>query len=261
MPRPDHIIRSLFSKSKLAKKLLSDKELLLQQELGTYTAVIEKHFEYFNELSTALKQRFLHRVHSFKQKRDFHYIGLQPSVEIPILVSAAAVQITFGLRNHKMSFFKKIYIMADEYVYGVSTQPWIGHVNRKGIFISWKHFLYGYSVNSDRHNVGLHEMAHALVYANFLGGFNAEQHFVHHFEKYQTKTNSFMREEKWQVCKLFTEQAINDFQECWAECVELFFENPQDLNQEYPELYQAIKILLNQDPINKIKILQPAVTT
>lgn len=149
--------------------------------------------------------------------------------------------------------------MADEYTYGPGLQPWIGHVNRKGIFISWKHFLHGYSVNSDRHNVGLHEMAHALVYANFLGGFNAEQHFVEHFEKYQTKTNELMCEEKWKLCKLFSEQAINNFQECWAECAELFFENPLELNQEYPELYNAIKMILNQDPLNKIKILRPSI--
>ena len=68
-----------------------------------------------------------------------------------------------------------------------------------------------------------------------------------------------MREDKWKVCKLFTDQAINNFQECWAECVELFFENPVELNQEYPELYDAIKMILNQDPLHKIKIVQPVI--
>jgi MtfA peptidase len=122
-----------------------------------------------------------------------------------------------------MSFFRNIYIMADEYTYGLSQEPWIGHVNRKGIFISWKHFLQGYSVNSDRSNLGLHETAHALVYANFLGGFSAEKHFIEHFARYQSKTNSLMRDEKWSLCKLFSQQAINNSQECWAECAELFF--------------------------------------
>ena len=238
---------------------MSGEEIILQKELEAHAELIGKHFEYFKELSTSHQQRFLRRVHSFKYRKKFHYIGLQPAPEIPVLISAAAVQITFGLRKYKMSFFDNIYIMADEYVYGLSQQPWIGHVNRKGIFISWKHFLYGYSVNSDRHNVGLHEMAHALVYANFLGGLSAEQHFVDHFEKYQTKTNNLMKEDKWKLCKLFTEQAIDNFHECWAECIELFFENPVELSEAYPELYNSIKVTLNQDPINKIKILQPVI--
>ena len=57
----------------------------------------------------------------------------------------------------------------------------------------------------------------------------------------------------------FNELSDNNYQECWAECAELFFENPRELNQEYPELYNTIKIILNQDPLNKIKILQPKV--
>jgi Mlc titration factor MtfA (ptsG expression regulator) len=59
--------------------------------------------------------------------------------------------------------------------------------------------------------------------------------------------------------KLFSQQAINNFQQCRAECAELFFENPLDVSQEYPELYNAIKVILNQDPLNKIKILQPVI--
>ena len=146
--------------------------------------------------------------------------------------------------------------MAYEYNYGLSPEPWIGHVNRKGIFISWKHFIHGYTINDDRSNVGLHEMAHALVYANFLGGFNAERHFINHFERYQSRANKLMCEEKWKLCGLFSPQTINNFHECWAECVELFFENPVELNKEYPELYQIIRVTLNQDPLNKIKILE-----
>jgi Mlc titration factor MtfA (ptsG expression regulator) len=261
MSRLDLIIRSLFRQSKFANTFFSDNEIVVQKELEWYSELISKYFEYFNELSVPQKQRFLRRVHSFKHKKEFHYIGLEASPQVPVLICAAAVQLTFGLRKYKMSFFRHIYIMADEYTYGLSSQPWIGHVNRKGIFISWKHFLHGYSVNSDRHNVGLHEMAHALVYANFLGGFSAEQHFVDYFEKYQTKTNGLMREEKWRICNLFSEQAINNFQECWAECAELFFENPSELNQHYPELYDAIKVILNQDPLNKIKILSPNVAS
>ncbi|MBC7829306.1 MAG: zinc-dependent peptidase [Chitinophagaceae bacterium] len=171
MLRLDLIIRSLFRKYKIARSVFSDNEILVRKELEWYSGLISQHFEYFNELSTPHKQRFLRRVHSFKRGKEFHYVELEISPQIPVLVSTAAVQITVGLRKYKMSFFNDIYIMADAYTYGFSQHPWIGHVNRKGIFISWKHFLQRYSDNTDMNNVGLHEMAHALVYANFREDF------------------------------------------------------------------------------------------
>jgi Mlc titration factor MtfA (ptsG expression regulator) len=69
-----------------------------------------------------------------------------------------------------------------------------------------------------------------------------------------------MQEEKWKLCLLFSKQAINNFHECWAEYAELFFENPVELHKQYPELYNTIGIILNQDPLNRIKILRPLLT-
>jgi Mlc titration factor MtfA (ptsG expression regulator) len=56
---------------------------------------------------------------------------------------------------------------------------------------------------------------------------------------------------------LFSAQGRISYHEAWAEGVELFFENPADLNGYYPNLYALIKKLLNQDPLNKVKILKP----
>ena len=45
--------------------------------------------------------------------------------------------------------------------------------------------------------------------------------------------------------------AETNLQEFWAESVELFFEKPFDFNSHYPNVYKALKLLLNQDPLNK----------
>ena len=227
----------------------------LKQELEEYRQYIVPHFSYFNELSDLGKERFLQRVFWFKRKKQFHYQGLQPEPYIPVLISACAVQITFGLRKYRMPFFKHIYIMADQYRYGLNTQTWQGHVNRQGIYLSWKHFMHGYKVPADRYNVGLHEMAHALVYVNFLGASGRDRNFAEQFLQYKSKAESMLLKLKHLPNALFTEQASHNYHECWAESVELFFENPVELYQQYPELYNLIKVLLNQDPVNKIKIV------
>jgi len=236
------------------KKLLRSftmSEAELREELVQYEQIIKPHFHYFNGLSQAEQQRFLQRVFWFKRNKRFHYHDIDPDPAIPVLVSACAVQITFGLRKYRMPFFKDIHILRDQYHYGQSSQPWIGHVNRKGIHLSWKHFMQGYSVHGDRYNVGLHEMAHALVYVNFLGARGSDPHFAEQFVQYKAKAEALLPSLKAYPCKLFTEQAAHNYHECWAESVELFFENPVELKQHYPELYEHTKKLLNQDPAGK----------
>ena len=50
---------------------------------------------------------------------------------------------------------------------------------------------------------------------------------------------------------LYSDYALRNFQEFWAESVEIFFEKPVEMESHYPQLYQTMKGLLNQDPINK----------
>ena len=226
----------------------------LHAELIKYDEIISNHLVYFTELTALEKERFLERTFHFRKLKNFHYTGLDPSDEIEVLISACAAQITFGLTKYKMPFFKDIYVLADQYHLGANQQDWVGHVNRDGIYLSWKHFLLGYSNNNDRYNVGLHEMAHALEYVNFLGFFGGTPDFRDEFMLYKRQAEITFPNDQHD---LFSEQGKSNYHEAWAEGVELFFENPAELNQNYPNLYRLIKQLLNQDPLNRIKILKP----
>ncbi len=46
---------------------------------------------------------------------------------------------------------------------------------------------------------------------------------------------------------LYSDNALGNTQEFWAESIELFFEKPTALFQYHPELYRQISSLLNQD--------------
>lgn len=246
-------IRILYNRSKNLLELITENEDEVQQELAVYLRVIEIHSGYFREMKSTEKQRFVYRCYRFNKNKTYQYTGMEPDAMIPILVSAAAVQITFGLRNYRMSYFRKIFISADAYTYGNSDIPWAGHVNRRGIYLSWKHFREGLAQENDRNNVGLHEMAHALVYSNFLDIANAETHFIEQFELYRIRFH-LNESEGLERGGLFTPQAFKNYHECWAEGVELFFENPHELYEKYPEIYNCIKNILNQDSLNQVKI-------
>lgn len=250
------LIQNVTKKLSASARKVVDAFSITESDLLEYQGYIAPHNPYFNELDDAGKERFLRRVFRFRRGKRFHYQELEADPQIPVLISACAVQITYGMRKYRMPYFKDIYVLADQYTYGLSKQPWIGHVNRQGIFLSWKHFLQGFNIQGDRCNVGLHEMAHALVYVNFLGDFGADRNFAEQFMVYKYRAEQMLSTLN-QSCNLFTAQASQNYHECWAESVELFFENPVELNQHYPVLYNHIKQMLNQDPLNKIKILKP----
>src|SRR5258707_1003986 len=82
---------------------------------NNYSFVIGSLFSYFNDLSVENKMRFVQRVHHFKSTKKFHYIGLEENDDTATLVSASAIQMTFGLKNYLLSHFENIYILADAY--------------------------------------------------------------------------------------------------------------------------------------------------
>jgi Mlc titration factor MtfA (ptsG expression regulator) len=88
---------------------------LFQTTEFEYSTVISQHIPYFNELPETIRKMFLERTVHFRNIKQFTYIGMEQKKEIPILISAAAVQITLGLDKYELPFFKNIYVTPDAY--------------------------------------------------------------------------------------------------------------------------------------------------
>ena len=90
---------------------------------------------------------------------------------------------------------------------------------------------------------------HMLInFQNFETTENIDHDFVHTFSKFNDCGNSAFVEEQIPGNDFYSEYAMRNFQEFWAESVEIFFERPTQLKMIYPDLYGAISDLLNQDP-------------
>ena len=150
---------------------------------NNYSFLIGSVFSYFNDLSPENKRLFVHRVHQFKERKKFHFVGMEEKNDMATLVSASAIQVTFGLENYQLSHFQNIYILADAYRMENDEELYIGHVAPEGIYLSWKHFLHGYSHKNDSVNVAVHEMAHALLYNNFFAQYGMDAHFRLNYER------------------------------------------------------------------------------
>jgi MtfA peptidase len=211
-----------------------------------------RNFAYFKSLSGRGRQRFVERVMDFVRSKEFRAgEGLGGVTdEMKVLISASAVQLTFGLRTFDISHFHTIIVFPRIFYSNMRERYLKGGTTPGGtIFLSWKDFSEGYEHPDDRYNLGLHEMAHALK-LDVLEGYGFDQKFGsyldnweeigrHEFERIRDGSPSFLRS-----------YAGTNMHEFFAVCVEHFFEVPLDFHRHLPDIYNHLCVLLNQDPLN-----------
>jgi len=233
-----------------AKRLYDDKH-------AVYDRVIQQYIPYYQRLDAAQKDRFLKRTLIFMASKKFEFVEMEEEEHMSLLISAAAIQLTFGLQHYLMDHFNTIYILKNDYHFGLLNVPFQGHVSDDGIYLSWNNFLRGNANDHDGDNVGLHEMAHALAYVNFTAHNGEDEEFKRRFWRFsRVGMPIFDRLQAGEITLLGTYAATNR-EEFWAVCVENFFERPSSFKIQLPELYDAMCSLLNQDMLKSGIILTP----
>lgn len=227
---------------------------LYENKHTTYDAILNEYIPYYRNLDAVQKDRFLKRTLIWKASKHFEFVEMVEEEHMSILISATAVQLTFGLQHFLMDHFNKIYVMKRDYHFGLFNVPFQGHVSEDGIYLSWNNFLKSFANYTDGDNVGLHEMAHALAYVNFPEHEHdgEDEVFQHRWRRTFTGIGHqvFDCMQAGEMTMLGSYAATN-YQEFWAVCVENFFERPQTFQIQLPELYDAICKLLNQDLLKR----------
>lgn len=216
-----------------------------------YKESLVQHFIFYNKLKPKDKGRFERKVQYFISSKEFVARGMSAvSDEMKALISASAVQLTFGLPSVSLSHFRTILVYPDNYYSHISRRYHKGEVNPafKIIVLSWRSFVDGYIEHKSGINLGLHEMAHALHLENQIP--NRDYNF---FDKHAWKNFSSIAENQigngnHSKEDLFRKYSIKDIHEFFAVTVENFFERPILFRSQKPELYRTMTRLLNQDP-------------
>jgi hypothetical protein len=211
--------------------------------------VLIRHFPFFVHLLPPDQDKFLGRLKRFIRSKVFIIHDVKGYREMPILISATAVQLTFGLERFLLPHYSIIQIYPQEFIALEPMRVLIGNVSGNTINIAWKQFLEGYKNRFGNSNVGLHEMAHALYYQNVETEEQVDKNFRESFRLFISLGDKIYSIEQQKTIGLYSDYAMKNFQEFWAESIELFFVNPQRLNSHYPELYHLLCDLLCQDPL------------
>jgi MtfA peptidase len=206
---------------------------------------------YFKNLSAGGQQRFVDRV--FKFMEDKNFIGREGLIitdEIRILISASAVQLTFGLKDYTISHLHTINIFPRAFYSKLFETSFKGLATQGGVIsLSWDDFKQGYADEHDKINLGLHELAHALNVDLDENGI-LDDHFADSFSNWKLiAENDIQKLQKGEITFL-RKYGAKSMHEFFAVCIEHFFELPDEFKKTLPELYWNLAFTLNQDPDN-----------
>jgi MtfA peptidase len=217
-------------------------------------ALCRKHlqdFPYFQRLSAQGQNTFIDRVIVFMYNKEFEgREGLRITEQMKVLISAAAVQLTFGLERYMLGNIKKILIYPKTF-FGSRGKEYKGLTSVSGqMLLSWQDFREGYHYPNDRYNLGLHEMSHALQ-LNLYIGTGLDKHFGSYIDTWkdiaQKEFDKMQRHKEPSFLRAYAATNINEF---FAVCIEHFFETPEEFRKALPDVYNHMVVLLNQNPLN-----------
>jgi Mlc titration factor MtfA (ptsG expression regulator) len=211
-------------------------------------ALLEKNTHYYTQLPATLKIDF--KAQTVRLANRYKWIsgsGQPITEEMRLLISASAVQLLFGRPDIKQDYYSTIVVYAEQYFNPMTQKHHKGEVNSKLIVLSYKHFTEGNANPTDKINLGLHEMAHALDLSIFLG--HSKRYFMRMLmNKFIKKTYPDFIAMQHQHNNFLRDYGKTNLREFFAVAVEHFFEAPNEMLEQTPIIYRELCLLLNQDP-------------
>jgi len=214
-------------------------------------ALVRTYFPFHATLTPDGQARFERVTGRFLHDKEWIGAGIRLEEEMKVMISACAAQLLHGFDERiTLAHFSRIIVHPDAYQAHRKDRLHQGEVNPKAgvIRLSWAHFLNGYARSGDAHNVGLHEMAHALWFEDFIP--NHEDGFLDPvlLDEWKILGDQEMAAIRAGKPSLLRAYAATNPEEFFAVAVEYFFEQAKAFRERSPDLYAVMSGLLNQDP-------------
>lgn len=208
-------------------------------------------FSYYTHLSKEGKTKFQDRLIKFISKKNF--VGMNGCLitdEMRILISATAIQITFGLDIYHLPHFHTIRVYPEIFYLKLMDAELKGGTSPDGvIMLSWDDFQKGHASTDDKINLGLHEMAHAVL-LDMLHGTISNRQLEAEIGEWEAAGNVEMEKLRKKSPHFLRSYGGANEHEFFAVCVEHFFEAPAEFSMRLPFVFKRLCRLLNQDPTN-----------
>lgn len=218
-----------------------------RSEHAHYERLFSDYSSFYRGLSVDSKAKVLHRVLHFSNTKKFVGQGITLTDDIRVLISLAAIKLTFGLERYLIPHLHTIRVMSDVFYSKMLDTHVKGLTFENGtVCLSWKDVMSGMADETDGLHLAVHEMAHALKIDTVIGD-PAHERFAFYL-------NTWLRAAEKRVSMsaqnaLFRSYALTNMHEFFAVCMENFIERPKKMFELEPEMFAHTCYLLNQFPL------------
>lgn len=206
----------------------------------------------FQDFSPEHKRLFLKRFAWFKSKKPFVFYGdLAYREKIRAYVSASAALLTIGMRDFRFErSVSRVIIYPNSYFSRIGKNHHIGEFNPrlKILVFSAEDLEEGYKIPNDNRNLGIHELAHALMFETKNKSSWEAKRFKVGLVQIKRIHNQEDFQKQWEDSSYFRAYGKTNFYEFFAVIMENFIESPGDFQNKFPDLYSILTRMLNFDP-------------
>jgi Mlc titration factor MtfA (ptsG expression regulator) len=235
----------------------------------SWLEILQRNVPYYTRLSPAEQQELQGDIQVFIAEKNFEGCGgLEMTDEIKVTIAAYACILLLHLQHDYYPRLQSILVYPDAYpvpaVQRVMGNIVVeGHEMRAGeswqtgaVVISWNHVLHRPTDPGGSRNVALHEFAHQLDQEKGVADgapvlpkssmYGAWARILS--REYQALSEAADADRP----TLLDKYGATNPAEFFAVVTEYFFEQPQQIKERHPELYEELKLYYGQDPARTV---------
>ena len=216
---------------------------------------LESCVAFYQRLDDAGKRRFERDVRFFMaEQRIYGVRGTAVPDDAKLLVAASAAMLGHGMPGWEWPGVRDIVVYPASFNQDYDTSGHgrviSGMVHHQGpILFSGPQLVHAFCTERDGTNVGLHEMAHVMDFADGRAdGVPAGAEWVATAPWIEVVADRLRRVRSGQLRRVLRAYGGKNEAELFAVAVEAFFERPEQLAERDPELFEMLSEYFNLDP-------------
>jgi hypothetical protein len=221
-----------------------------------FDTLLNEHVSFYKNLEADKKQIFKNAVKIFLENTTIEGVGIDITELDRILISSSAVIPVFSFPDWKYKNLTSVILYPDtfdgQYQYEGEERRILGMVGtgylNGQMLLSRAALLQGFSKNNGPHNTAIHEFVHLLDKSDGSTDGIPEILMTH---DYSIPWLKMMHQEMREIEKGKSDidsYALTNEAEFLAVVSEYFFEKPDALEKNHPELYAILSKMFLQDP-------------
>lgn len=218
-----------------------------------WLAILDRRVPFFRELEQPHRQRFLNDLKVFVWSKHFEGAGgMEITDEVRVVVAASAVRLTLNLDLSYYDRLTEIVVYPHIYRHPDDDSAIFGEAHSFGtVVLTRPTVLRGLANPEDGHDTATHEFAHVLDQGD--GEFDGTP-VLRRYAQYQPWTEVMsdhylrLRQNRRRLRKVLRDYGATNEAEFFAVATESYFEKPEQMREQTPELYRELQRFYGGEP-------------